>query len=265
MIWTKTSQLSFDARTRKCLPWNDPPTFVNEFRVIILSRMRTVTAYVASGMGDGAGRSEQLRQAVLLAKQNQWPLIVASLDRIVRDTKRFEEFLLENLGVRIISAKHGEDADPTVIRAAAERAQYEGERISQTTKKALAERKAKGVKLGNRTNLDEAQRKGAEKNRALGKHRRAEFEEMLRLARKAGAKSVVEITADLNARGFRTARGGDWKASNVHRMLKEIDAAPPAPTGSGRSAKPVPPPTPWYQARRRNGGDRLQAARCVSW
>jgi DNA invertase Pin-like site-specific DNA recombinase len=207
-------------------------------------RIKHVFTDVASGMGEGAGRSESLRQAVLLAKQNQWPLIVASLDRIVRDTKRFEEFLLENHGVRIISAKHGEGADPIVIRAAAERAQYEGDRISETTKKALAERKAKGVKLGNRTNLDEAQRKGAAKNRAVGSQRRAEFEEMLRLARKAGAKSVVEIAADLNARGFRTARGGDWKASNVHRMLKEIDAAPSSSGVSRSSSKPAPSTKP---------------------
>lgn len=66
-------------------------------------RVKQVFADVASGMGEGAGHSESLRQAVLLAKQNQWPLIVASLDRIVRDTKRFEEFLLEKHGVRIIS------------------------------------------------------------------------------------------------------------------------------------------------------------------
>jgi site-specific DNA recombinase len=59
-------------------------------------RIKQVFTDVASGMGDGAGRSEQLRQAVLLAKQNQWPLIVASLDRIVRDTNRFEEFLADN-------------------------------------------------------------------------------------------------------------------------------------------------------------------------
>jgi hypothetical protein len=150
-------------------------------------------------------------------------------------------------GVKIISAKHGEDADPIVIRAAAERAQYEGERISETTKKALAERKARGVKLGNPTNLDEAQRKGAATNRALGKQRRAEFEEMLQVAKKAGATSAAEIAAELNARGFRTARGGDWKVSNVHRMLKEIGDAPPSSSGvSRRSPKPAPPPAPVF-------------------
>lgn len=214
-------------------------------------RLKQVFSDVTSGMGEGAGRSDNLRDAILLAKQNGWPLIVADVDRIVRDAKRFEELLEKSRGVRIISAKLGEDADPVVIRAAAERAQYEGERISETTKKALAERKAKGVKLGNTTNLDEAQRKGAEKNRALGKQRRAEFEAMLRMAKKAGARSAVEIAADLNARGFRPARGGEWKASNVHRMLKKLGAAPSASKGnSRRSAKAVslPKPEPIFEA-----------------
>jgi hypothetical protein len=178
-----------------------------------------------------------------MAKQNQWPIIVSGFDRIARDTKRFEEILRE-MGVRIISAQHGEGVDPVVVQAAAVRAQHEGERISETTKMALAERKAKGMKLGNRTNLDEAQRKGAEKNRALGKQRRAEFEELVRLARGTGAKTVVEITADINARGFRTARGGEWKVANVHRVLKEIGGAPSASSASGRSGKRAEPSKP---------------------
>lgn len=129
-----------------------------------------------------------------------------------------------------------------MIRAAAERAQYEGERISKTTKEALTKLKAKGVKLGNRTNLDEAQRKGAAKNRDLGNQRRAEFEEMLQLVKESGAESVTQITAGLNFHGFRTARGGAWKVSNVHRVLKEVEAAPPRSSIPRTSVKSVPPP-----------------------
>lgn len=206
-------------------------------------RIKQFTQDVASGMGDGAGHGDGLHRAIALAKQNQWPIIVAGFDRIARNTKRFEE-ILGKMGVKIISAQHGERVDPVVAKAAAIRAQHEGERISETTRKALAERKAKGMKLGNRTNLGEAQRKGAEKNRALGKQRRAEFEEMVRLSKDSGAKTVAEITTDINARGFRTARGGEWKVANVHRLLKEIGGSPSASSASGRSLKRAEPVKP---------------------
>lgn len=177
---------------------------------------------VASGMGEI--RNVNLHAALKLAKENRWPIIVAGFDRIARNTKAFEE-AVRQYGVDMISAQNGENVDPAVMQAISVRAQREGELISRRTTEALAERKAKGVKLGNRKNLADAQRRGAEANTALGKHRRAEFEVLAAEAGKAGAVNAREIADYLNGRGLRTARGGEWKTANVHRMLKEIDAS----------------------------------------
>jgi len=42
--------------------------------------------------------------------------------------------------------------------------------------------------------------------------------------RAAGAKSLREIAAGLNARGIPTARGGKWTAVQVQRVLNRLGA-----------------------------------------
>jgi DNA invertase Pin-like site-specific DNA recombinase len=196
-------------------------------------RIRQIIVDVASGMGDDP--NAKFKEAREKAVKNNWPIIVAGFDRIARNTKAFEE-AVRHSGLRIISAQDGEGVDPAVVQAISVRAEQEGKRISETTKAALAERKAKGVKLGNRKNLSDAQRKGAAANSLQGKHRRAEFTVLAAEAREAGATNAREIANYLNGKGLKTARGGEWKPSNVHRMLQDHSAP------SKRSSAPKRPP-----------------------
>ena len=41
----------------------------------------------------------------------------------------------------------------------------------------------------------------------------------MRKATASGLKSLADITRALNARGVKTARGGDWHASTVRNIL----------------------------------------------
>jgi hypothetical protein len=104
----------------------------------------------------------------------------------------------------------------------AERAQREGEMISERTKEALANAKRRGKKLGNHTNLEEAQKKGAATNARIAASRADEFRVVLDEVIASGASTAREIASALNARGHRTARGQPWTKENVHRARRGL-------------------------------------------
>ncbi len=65
--------------------------------------------------------------------------------------------------VPFIVTELGKDVDPFLLHLYAALAEKERALISQRTKEALAARKAKGKRLGNRKNLRQAQTKGRKK------------------------------------------------------------------------------------------------------
>jgi DNA invertase Pin-like site-specific DNA recombinase len=91
--------------------------------------------------------------------------------------------------------------------------------ISQRTTAALAAKKAQGAKLGNRTNLREAQTKGAAANGTRADRHAANVLPIIREVQAAGITSLAAIANALNARGVRTARGGHWHNSTVRNAL----------------------------------------------
>jgi len=107
----------------------------------------------------------------------------------------------------------------------------------------LARKKAQGAVLGNRTNLAEAQAKGA----AATQERAAAFARnvlpVIREIQQAGTRDLRGIAAALNARGVRTARGGSWHQSNVRNLLLRGDA-PPTPPAAVEPVPPVPEQSP---------------------
>ncbi len=91
--------------------------------------------------------------------------------------------------------------------------------ISARTKAALAAKKAAGAILGNRTNLEEAQKKAAASLRAKGEAFAAGKIADIQAKVEAGM-TLREIAAWLNEMGVKTARGGQWYASTVSNILK---------------------------------------------
>ena len=73
--------------------------------------------------------------------------------------------------------------------------------------------------LGNRTNLSDASAKGADANGTAADAFAANVVPIVRQIEASGVKGHRAIAAALNARGVRTARGGQWHVSTVQNLL----------------------------------------------
>jgi hypothetical protein len=91
--------------------------------------------------------------------------------------------------------------------------------IAERTRLTLAQEKAQGAALGNRTNLPEAQAKGANANRTAADAFAANVMPAVCEIEAAGVTAVRPIAEALNARGMRTACDGEWHHSTVRNML----------------------------------------------
>jgi DNA invertase Pin-like site-specific DNA recombinase len=114
-----------------------------------------------------------------------------------------------------IVAELGADCDPFMLHLYAALAEKERRLISQRTRDALAAKKAQGVKLGG------LNAKGIA-NRDEAKARAEALRPILAELQAAGVTKLRQIAAALNDRGIETARGGQWSAVQVARVLDRL-------------------------------------------
>lgn len=173
---------------------------------------------VETGKGaDALDRRPELARALATARKAKAPVIVAKLDRLSRDVAFVSGLMAQR--VPFIVAELGADADPFTLHLFAALAEKERAMIAERTRAALAAKKAQGARLGNRTNLADAQAAGVSANRAAADAFAANVLPVVRQIQAAGATSRAAIAQALNARGIRTARGGAWFASTVGNLL----------------------------------------------
>jgi DNA invertase Pin-like site-specific DNA recombinase len=179
---------------------------------------------VETGKGaDALDRRPQLAAALAQARKARCPVIVAKLDRLSRDVAFISGLMAQR--VPFVVAELGADVDPFMMHIYAALAEKERRLISERTRAALARKKAQGASLGNRTNLAEAQEKGAASNRAAAEAFAGNVLPLVRQIEASGIDSYRGIAAALNARGVRTARGGAWHATTVRNLLARKEPA----------------------------------------
>ena len=172
---------------------------------------------VQTGKGaDALDRRPQLAAALALARKNKCPVIVAKLDRLSRDVAFIAGLMAQR--VPFLVAELGEGVDPFVLHLYAALAEKERALISTRTKAALSSLKAKGVQLGNHTNLATASAKGAATNRREAQIFAENVRPIIASIKASGVTSLRGIAAELNARRVETARGGTWTAVQVGRI-----------------------------------------------
>jgi DNA invertase Pin-like site-specific DNA recombinase len=186
---------------------------------------------VETGKGaDALERRPVLAEALALAKRKKAAVCVAKLDRLSRDVAFISGLMSRSREVPFLVANLGPDVDPFMLHIYAAVAEQERRMISERTRVALAQKKAQGAILGNRTNLPEASAKGRAANRAAAVAFAGNVLPIVREIEASGARTLRAIAASLNARGIRTARGGDWHASTVANLLGR---APAGMAGAG--------------------------------
>jgi DNA invertase Pin-like site-specific DNA recombinase len=176
---------------------------------------------VETGKGsDAIERRPQLAAALAEARRKRCAIGVAKLDRLSRDVHFISGLMTHR--VPFVVAELGSDVDPFILHLFAALAEKERALISVRTKAALSAAKTRGVTLGN-PKLAEA-RQAAHKAAAVANEASADLHAatvlpIIRQIKRAGAATLREIANALNARGVRTARGGQWYATTVSNVL----------------------------------------------
>ena len=161
----------------------------------------------------------QLAAAIDRAKKESAVLVIAKLDRLSRNASFI--FTLRDSGVNF-QCVDMPDANTLTIGIFATLAQHERDLISSRTKSALQAKIAQGATLGKPENMTvEAQLKGATATRraAIENKDNRRATSMIDMMHRAG-KNYSEIAAELNSAGFTTARGCEFQATQVMRLIK---------------------------------------------
>src|SRR5882672_10644616 len=173
---------------------------------------------IETGKGsDALDRRPQLKAALAAAKRLRCHVAVAKLDRLSRDVHFISGLMAHR--VPFVVAELGADVDPFVLHLFAALAEKERSLISTRTRQALAAAKARGVILGN-PSLHVARKSAVETVTASADRFATNVLPLIREAQKAGATTLRDIAAALNARGIATARGGQWHAKSVSNILE---------------------------------------------
>ncbi len=188
---------------------------------------QVVAEFVEVESGKRSDRPE-LAKALAACRARGAVLLVAKLDRLARNA-RFLLSVVEGAGEAGVAFCDLPQlpAGPVgrfMVTMLAAVAELEAGMISQRTKAALEAAKARGVKLGNpnlRAGSPEAAKVASDAASAKAKARAADVLPYVQAAQKAGATSLAQIAAALEARGVRTPRGGQrWAPAQVARILQ---------------------------------------------
>jgi site-specific DNA recombinase len=134
---------------------------------------------------------------VIVYKLDRLTRSVADLDRLVK--------LFERKGVALVSLQESLDATTAtgrlMMNLLASVSQWEREVIGERTKDAMRELKVQGKVYSRPVFSDQNTIAWLQEERQIG-------------------RSYAELATELNHRGVQTARGGLWRASTVHGLLK---------------------------------------------
>ncbi|MBK5912333.1 resolvase [Rhodothalassium salexigens] len=174
-----------------------------------------------------SGKTEdrpKLVEALKECRRRNATLVIAKLDRLSRNAAFL--LTLQAEGVRFVAVDQPE-ANELTVGILAVVAQAERKAISERTRAALAAAKARGVKLGGlRHDLSAYAKQAnakAQKVRAEKADRFAQdMADVIQDIQNAGVTSLCGIAKELNARGFKTRRGGQWQATSVKRIMDRL-------------------------------------------
>ena len=173
----------------------------------------------------------RLAEALAACRARHAALVVAKLDRLARDAA-FLLSVIDGAGEAGVVFCDLPQIPPGatgrfILTLFAAVAELEAGMISRRTKDALAAAKARGVKLGNPhlvAGSPEAAAMARQARTRLAAERAEAIAPYLDAARAAGAVTLRQLAAAMEARGIRTPGGRTaWHAATVRDVLRTID------------------------------------------
>tara|TARA_R100000773_G_C4197697_1_gene101239 strand:+ start:289 stop:933 length:645 start_codon:yes stop_codon:yes gene_type:complete len=159
------------------------------------------------------------QEAVKTAKKLNVPLVAYSLSRLGR-TWELQIYLEENKGkiqfhVLDTNDLYGLEGQIKILLSVQERKD-----IASRTKAALTRLKAEGVKLGNRTNLDEVRLRGHEKIKSNADKYAQNIKDIIQGIKLSGINTLQGIANALNNRGVKTYQDKLWYPTTIKNVLE---------------------------------------------
>ena len=164
----------------------------------------------------GKAKRPIFEEALITAKRHKAILLVANLDRLSRKVSEIAT-LMEDKTIEFKVASIP-NADNFQLHIYAALAQKEREFISQRTKAALLQAKARGTKLGGLRDKTMLRNKAIQKEANEFAYK---LEPIVTPLREQG-KSLREIAHALNKANINTPRGANWAAPQVKRLLERL-------------------------------------------
>ena len=165
-----------------------------------------------------------IAEALRLCRLYKATLVIAKLDRLAQNV-HFISSLMES-GVDFVACDFPE-ANRLTVHILAAVAEHEALMISARTKAALSAAKARGVRLGGQRGTKNRMRpmaaKGTRQSAIIRQEaaakRRVDLLPLIEEMKTGGASSLRAIAASMNDVGLTTARGKNWTATQVSRVL----------------------------------------------
>jgi len=161
-----------------------------------------------------------LHAAIQTARDNRATLVVVQIDRLARNPKVLP-FLK---GVKVLSLEQGY-LDRKRLKRLIIDAANAAQAISESSKASAASRKARGEKLGNRVNLDVAQKNGCTNNKLRADGKARALADLLRTNSDLLKLSYNELSTALNEMGFLNQRNKwdrvPWTKETIQRLKKK--------------------------------------------
>lgn len=175
----------------------------------------TIMDEVASGSWSLRERPV-MTAALAMAKKLKAKVVVTKTDRASRNLQIIDKLMYDKQLVESIDL--GSNPDEFIGTVFAGLAVKERKMIGIRTKAGLAAAKARGVILGNRTNLKEAQTLGVEAQKKRADAFAANMKKTIQAYQKAGM-TLAQMAEELNTHEIRTARGKSWHTSTLRNII----------------------------------------------
>jgi DNA invertase Pin-like site-specific DNA recombinase len=167
-----------------------------------------------------SGRNSErprLGEALALARKLKGTLIIAKLDRLARSVSFIANLMDSNVEFVACDMPAANRLTLHIMAAVGE---AEARMISERTIAALQAAKARGIRLGNPTNLPDAQAAGHRTMIQDADDHATKVVDIIRDIVRSGTYSVHKIADHMNERGIRTRRGGQWHGTSILNTIR---------------------------------------------